>query len=134
MCMTIRSTQRTAAASVSAILKIRTAIILMIAFQSIRVGLIGLIPNLMPAIFVGGFMGWMGIPLDMMTATLIPMMLGMAVDDTIHFFNHSKLEFDRKPNYSFAIRRTFRVVGVAIVTTSIITSAVFATFATRPYY
>ena len=68
----------------------------------------------MPAIFVGGFMGWMGIPLDMMTATLIPMMLGMAVDDTIHFFNHSKLEFDRKPNYSFALRRTFRVVGVDV--------------------
>jgi len=106
------------------------AIILMIAFQSVRVGLIGLIPNLMPAIFVGGYMGWAGIPLDMMTATLIPMMLGMAVDDTIHFINHSKLEFDRKPDYSVAIRRTFRVVGVAIVTTSIITSAVFACFAT----
>lgn len=106
------------------------AVILMIAFQSIRVGLIGLIPNLMPAIFVGGFMGWAGIPLDMMTATLIPMMLGMAVDDTIHFINHSKLEFDRTPNYSVAIRRTFRVVGVAIVTTSIVTSAVFACFAT----
>ena len=106
------------------------AIILMIAFQSVRVGLIGLIPNLMPAIFVGGYMGWAGIPLDMMTATLIPMMLGMAVDDTIHFINHSKLEFDRKPDYSVAIRRTFRVVGVAIVTTSVITSAVFACFAT----
>ena len=106
------------------------ALILMIAFQSVRVGLIGLIPNLMPAIFVGGYMGWAGIPLDMMTATLIPMMLGMAVDDTIHFIYHSKLEFDRKPDYSVAIRRTFRVVGVAIVTTSIITSAVFACFAT----
>lgn len=106
------------------------ALILMIAFQSVRVGLIGLIPNLMPAIFVGGYMGWAGIPLDMMTATLIPMMLGMAVDDTIHFINHSKLEFDRQPDYSEAIRRTFRVVGVAIVTTSIITSAVFACFAT----
>lgn len=54
-------------------------VILMIAFQSIRVGLIGLIPNMMPAIFVGGYMGWMGVPLDMMTATLLPMMLGMAV-------------------------------------------------------
>ena len=105
-------------------------LLLMIAFQSVRVGLIGLIPNLMPAIFVGGFMGWAGIPLDMMTATLIPMMLGMAVDDTIHFFNHSKLEFDRTQDYADAIRRTFRVVGVAIVTTSIITSAVFACFAT----
>lgn len=106
------------------------ALILMVAFQSVRVGLIALIPNLMPAIFVGGYMGWAGIPLDMMTATLIPMMLGMAVDDTIHFINHSKLEFDREKNYSVAIRRTFRVVGVAIVTTSIITSVVFACFAT----
>ena len=103
-------------------------IILMIAFQSIRVGLIGLIPNMMPAVFVGGYMGWMGIPLDMMTATLLPMMLGMAVDDTIHFINHSKLEYDRTHNYQTAIRRTFRVVGVAIVITSIITSAVFASF------
>jgi hypothetical protein len=105
-------------------------IILMIAFQSIRVGLIGLIPNMMPAIFVGGYMGWMGVPLDMMTATLLPMMLGMAVDDTIHFINHSKLEYDRTHHYREAIRRTFRVVGVAIVITSIITSAVFAGFCT----
>lgn len=105
-------------------------VILMIAFQSIRVGLIGLIPNMMPAVFVGGYMGWMGVPLDMMTATLLPMMLGLAVDDTIHFINHSKLEFDRTMQYRHAIRRTFRVVGVAIVTTSIITSAVFASFCT----
>ncbi len=107
-------------------------IILMIAFQSIRVGLIGLIPNIMPAIFVGGIMGWAGIPLDMMTATIIPMMLGMAVDDTIHFINHSKLEYDRCGKYPLSINRTFRVVGVAIVTTSIITSAVFGAFTTSP--
>ena len=102
--------------------------ILMIVFQSVRIGLIGLIPNLFPAICVGGYMGWSGIPLDMMTACIIPMMLGMAVDDTIHFINHAKLEYDRTRHYQTAIRRTFRVVGVAIVTTSVITSAVFAGF------
>lgn len=103
-------------------------VILMIVFQSVRIGLIGLIPNLFPAICVGGYMGWSGIPLDMMTACIIPMMLGMAVDDTIHFINHAKLEYDRTGRYRIAIRRTFRVVGVAIVTTSVITSAVFAGF------
>lgn len=103
-------------------------VILMIVFQSVRIGLIGLIPNLFPAICVGGYMGWSGIPLDMMTACIIPMMLGMAVDDTIHFINHAKLEYDRTGRYRTAIRRTFRVVGVAIVTTSVITSAVFAGF------
>lgn len=103
-------------------------VILMIVFQSVRIGLIGLIPNLFPAVCVGGYMGWSGIPLDMMTACIIPMMLGMAVDDTIHFINHAKLEYDRTKHYHTAIRRTFRVVGVAIVTTSVITSAVFAGF------
>ena len=103
-------------------------LILMVVFQNVRIGLIGLIPNLFPAICVGGYMGWAGIPLDMMTACIIPMMLGMAVDDTIHFINHSKLEYDRTGHYHSAIRRTFRVVGVAILTTSIITSAVFAGF------
>lgn len=103
-------------------------LILAVSFRSVKVGLIGLIPNLMPAIFVGGYMGLSGSPLDMMTATLIPMMLGMAVDDTIHFINHSKMEFDRVKNYRLTVQKTFRVVGVAIVTTSIITSAVFSGF------
>lgn len=103
-------------------------LILMIVFQSVRIGLIGLIPNLFPAICVGGYMGWTGVPLDMMTACIIPMILGLAVDDTIHFINHSKLEYDRTGLYPTAIRQTFRIVSVAIVTTSIITSAVFAGF------
>ena len=102
--------------------------ILMIVFQSVRIGLIGLIPNLFPAICVGGYMGWSGIPLDMMTACIIPMMLGMAVDDTIHFINHAKLEYDRTSHYQTAIRRTFRVVGVVFITSSAITSAVFDRF------
>lgn len=105
-------------------------IILMIVFQSIRVGLIGLIPNLFPAICVGGYMGYMDIPLDMMTACIIPMMLGMAVDDTIHFITHSKLEYVRTGNYRRAINNTFHIVGTAIITSSLITSAVFATFST----
>lgn len=105
-------------------------LILMIVFQSIRVGLIGLIPNLFPAICVGGYMGYMNIPLDMMTACIIPMILGMAVDDTIHFITHSKLEYVRTGHYRPAIRNTFHVVGTAIITSSLITSAVFATFST----
>lgn len=104
--------------------------ILMIVFQSIRVGLIGLVPNLFPAVCVGGYMGYMNIPLDMMTACIIPMILGMAVDDTIHFITHSKLEYDRTGRYASAIRNTFHVVGTAIITSSLITSAVFATFTT----
>lgn len=103
-------------------------ILMMLVFGSVKIGLVGLIPNIMPAIVVGGLMGWMNYPLDMMTATIMPMALGLAVDDTIHFINHGHLEFDRQRNYKGAILRTFRIVGTPIVLTSIIISSNFAAY------
>lgn len=103
-------------------------ILMMLVFGSVKTGLIGLIPNIMPAIVVGGLMGWMNYPLDMMTATIMPMVLGLAVDDTIHFINHGHLEFDRQKSYKQAILRTFRIVGTPIVLTSIIVSSNFAAY------
>ena len=73
-------------------------------------------------------MGWMNYPLDMMTATIMPMILGLAVDDTIHFINYGHLEFDRQQSYKGAILRTFRIVGTPIVLTSIIITANFAAY------
>ena len=103
-------------------------VLLMIVFGNIRLGLIGMIPNLAPAVFVGGLMGWLGYPLDMMTACIIPMILGLAVDDTIHFVNHAHLEFNRERNYSHCVKATFRVAGLAIVMTTFIISATFLGF------
>jgi len=105
-------------------------ILLSFVFGSIRLGLIGIIPNIAPALVVGGIMGLFGIPLDMMTATIMPMILGLAVDDTIHFFNHSHLEFNRTGNYKKSVRRTFSVVGVAIVLSTVVISANFVVYAT----
>ncbi len=104
--------------------------LLMIVFGSVRTGLIGLIPNIAPAIAVGGVMGWLGIPLDMMTATIIPMILGLAVDDTIHFINHGQLEFNRTKNYNSSINKTFKTVGVALLLATIIISANFLVYTT----
>ncbi|MDO4789849.1 MAG: MMPL family transporter [Porphyromonas sp.] len=103
-------------------------ILMMLVFGSVKTGLIGLIPNVMPAIVVGGLMGWVNYPLDMMTATIMPMILGLAVDDTIHFINHGHLEFDRQKSYKGAILKTFRIVGTPIVLTSIIITANFAAY------
>ncbi|WP_278960760.1 efflux RND transporter permease subunit [Bacteroides pyogenes] len=105
-------------------------VMMMAVFGSVRIGLIGLIPNIMPAIVVGGLMGWLDYPLDMMTATIMPMILGLAVDDTIHFINHGHLEFDRQQNYRKAILRTFCVVGTPIVLTSLVMSFNFAMYGT----
>ena len=106
------------------------AILLMIVFGSIRTGLIGMIPNIAPGIFVGGYLGLTNIPLDMMTATLIPMIIGLSVDDTIHFINHGHVEFDRCKDYRETILSVFRTAGPALVMTTIIMVATFAGFTT----
>ena len=103
-------------------------VILVLVFSSWKVGLVGMIPNLAPAVIVGGMMGWLDYPLDMMTASLIPMILGIAVDDTIHFINHSHVEYNRCGSYADAIRSTFRTEGLAIVMSTVVVSATFAGF------
>ena len=75
-------------------------------------------------------MGWLGYPVDMMTATIMPMILGLAVDDTIHFINHGHLEFDRRGNYRDAILRSFRTIGTPIILTSVVICANFAIYMT----
>jgi predicted RND superfamily exporter protein len=106
------------------------AVLLMIVFGSVRTGLIGMIPNIAPGIFVGGYLGFSNIPLDMMTATLIPMIIGLSVDDTIHFINHGHVEFDRCKDYTDSILKVFRAAGPALVMTTIIMVATFAGFTT----
>ncbi len=107
-------------------------ILLMIVFSSIKTGLIGLIPNFVPLIVIGGFMGYFDSPLDMMTMTIMPMLLGIAVDDTIHFINQIKIEFERCGNYNQAIITAFQTVGKSLVMTTIILCASFGAFCLSP--
>ena len=105
-------------------------LLMMVVFGSVKIGLIAMIPNIAPAVAIGGLMGWWDIPLDMMTITIMPMLLGLAVDDTIHFINHCRLEFQRTGNYETSIRRTFNTIGVAICMTSVIITANFSVYTT----
>ncbi len=105
-------------------------ILMMIVFGSIKTGLIGMIPNIAPVVFAGGLMGYFGTPLDMMTMIMGPMILGLAVDDTIHFINHCKLEFWKSGSYSEAIRETFRTVGKALFMTSLVLVLGFVAYLT----
>ena len=104
------------------------SLIMALAFASLRIGLIAMIPNLLPAFFVCAIMGFFNIPLDMMTVTVIPMLLGLAVDDTIHFINHCQLEFIRTGNYRESVRRTFLSTGKAMLLTSCILSLSFVAY------
>ena len=103
-------------------------ILLILVFGSIKTGLIGMIPNLSPLIVLGGYMGYCKSPLDMMTMTIMPMLLGIAVDDTIHFINHIKYEFELHGQYEQAILRSFNTVGKTLAMTTIVLAATFAMY------
>jgi predicted RND superfamily exporter protein len=103
-------------------------IFMMVAFSSVKTGLIGMIPNIMPVLFIGGLIGYMGKPLDFITMLIGPMIIGIAVDDTIHFMNFCKFEFFRTGSYGKAINATFRVVGESLFMTTVVIVFGFAAY------
>ena len=73
-------------------------------------------------------MGYSGLYLDMMTMTIMPMILGIAVDDTIYFMTHAKLEFEECGDYDISIINTFRTIGKTLCATTVILCASFASY------
>ena len=107
------------------------AILMMLVFGSVRMGLIGLIPNIFPVIVIGAIMGYLDISLDIITMAIMPMILGIAVDDTIHFTNHTKYLFEKEKSYERAIFGTFYSIGKTLAMTTIILSATFLMYLTN---
>ncbi len=108
------------------------ALLLMIAFASVRTGLIGMIPNIAPVIIIGGIMGFCSFYLDMLTMTIMPMILGIAVDDTIHFTNHIKFQLEKGYSYRDAILVSFREIGKTMGMTTFILCAMFFMYTFSP--
>ena len=108
------------------------AVLLILAFSSLGTGLIGMIPNLAPVIVVGGVMGYAGYSLDMLTMTIMPMILGIAVDDTIHLINHIKLQLEKSGDYKEAIVVSFREIGKTMGMTTFILCAMFFMYTFSP--
>ena len=103
-------------------------VLLMLAFGSFKIGLIGLVPNIFPIITVGGIMGFLDIPIDFLTVTVTPMILGIAVDDTIHIFNHIKNLYRKTQNYKKTVTETIQELGKAVITTTLVIILAFAVF------
>jgi uncharacterized protein len=93
-------------------------IMFMILFRSLVVSLIAIFPNLLSIGVVLGFMGWMNIPLDMMTITIAAISVGIAVDNTIHYIHRFKREFKSDRNYVDTMHRCHGSIGYAMYYTS----------------
>ena len=92
----------------------------MILFRSVWVAVIAIIPNVLAAAMVLGFMGWFNIPLDIMTITIAAITIGIAVDDTIHYIHRFMIELgDGDQDYRAAIKRSHVSVGRAMYYTSV---------------
>ncbi|MEJ2638967.1 MAG: MMPL family transporter [Desulfosarcinaceae bacterium] len=87
-------------------------------FLSSKVGLIAIVPNLFPILVNFGLMGWLGIPLSAATALIASVVIGLAVDDTIHYLVRYNKEFKKDLNKDRAMADTLRRVGRPILFTS----------------
>ena len=92
---------------------------MIIVFRSFRIGLLSMIVNIIPAILTFGIMGWLNIPLNLVTAMVPSIAMGIAVDDTIHLMWRFSKEIHVDGNYNEAILRSLRRIGKPIVTTSL---------------
>lgn len=83
-------------------------------------GLIAMIPNVFPVLFVFGVMCHLGIEIDIGTMMTASVAMGVAVDDTIHFLTWFREHLDRGMNRVDAVIETYRRVGPAMTQTTIV--------------
>lgn len=95
-------------------------------FRSWKLGVIALIPNIIPVLLNFAVMGAFGVPLNSATAIIAAVAIGIAVDDTIHFIcNYQNLRQSDETVVA-AVRHTLVQKGHPIVTTSLIMAGAFA--------
>ena len=95
-------------------------VLMVLLIGNLKIGLISMIPNLLPIIFLSTIMVIFKMPLDMFTLLIGAIALGLAVDDTVHFmhnFRRYELQFN---DVDKAVRLTLMGTGRAITLTSIV--------------
>ncbi len=107
--------------------------ILIWIFKSVRVGLLSLLPNFIPAIMSFGLWGYLVGHVGIASSVVIAVVFGIVVDDTIHFLSkYLKARREGLPAPE-AVRYTFNTVGHALWTTTAVLSVGFLVFATSGF-
>lgn len=87
-------------------------------FRSLRLGLIVILPNLLPLAATLGYMGLRGYDLNVANVIVFAIGIGVVVDDTVHFLSRFREESRSGREVASALHRTVRGTGRAIVVTS----------------
>ena len=110
------------------------ALMLLLIFKSLKIMLIGLMPNIFVAISVIGLLGILGIPLDIMTITVAAISVGMAVDNTIHYIYRYKKEIKITKSSESALVNAHTTTGRAIFYTAATIAAGFSILALSNFF
>lgn len=102
--------------------------LMILLLRDIRLGLLSMIPNLIPVVVTVGFMGWTGMPIDASTMMIGAMVIGLAVDDTIHFMHKFRIYYSELDDSKLAIRATLESTGAALLFTSLVLTGGFGVF------
>ncbi len=94
-------------------------VMFLILFRSVKISLIVMAPNVLPIAVVLGVMGWLDIPLDMMTITIAAIGLGIAVDNGTHYLHRFRDEIKNDHKYIPTMLRCHESTGHAMFSTSL---------------
>ena len=103
-----------------AIAAVVISLLMMLTLGSLQAGVMSIVPNLIPATLAFGLMGLLGISLDTDTLMIAPLIIGIAVDDTIHFISHYRMSLAQNHNMKIALVETIKEVGQAVTFTTLI--------------
>ena len=88
-------------------------------FRAVKLSIATIIPNMVAAGLILGIMGWVGIPLDIMTITIAAISIGIGVDDSIHYVHRFREEFAIDGDHWAAIKRCHSSIGHALYYTTV---------------
>jgi len=94
-------------------------LLLWVMFLSARLGIIALIPNVIPVAVYFGALGLTGITLNFATSIIAPMALGVAIDDTVHYFVRFNTEAKKLADERAATIAVLRSVGRPVLYSTI---------------
>jgi predicted RND superfamily exporter protein len=94
--------------------------LMILAVGDVRLGLLAMIPNLLPIVIALGVMGYLDIPLNTYNLIGGSIAIGLAVDDTIHFFHNFRRYYLRSGDINFAVSETLGSAGRALLATTLI--------------
>jgi hypothetical protein len=113
---------------------IAISLMMIVMLRSVRLGLLAMVPNLLPIVAIMGLMGITGVPIDLVNLLIASIAIGIAVDDTIHYLHHFKAHHDVNGDVEGAIAHSVKHSGRAIAATSVILCIGFLVYTTADMY